>query len=300
MVAYFGFLMIASIIEVYIYIPYLDMYWLHEHYIHTVPKKSFLKEIRIFILLFGVIFVGILVFTNFNLFAANFRALFENEVAPIAPISTSIVSENNTISTIVDMAEKNDIEIQWLLKNYEKTSDATTLAPSTEEILQSHLMEYTFSFNTVPPVNRLLVPSLGLDVPIVTAENKNAKDFTKADFEDELDKWIVKYPTTPEPGEEGNTLLFGHTSYQVWKQNPYGTIFKDLPKLKDSTLIQILWNWHLYEYKVVDLFIVTPKQVPAQYTTYQEAGGSYITLMGCYPLGTDNKRIMVVAKLITE
>jgi sortase (surface protein transpeptidase) len=34
--------------------------------------------------------------------------------------------------------------------------------------------------------------------------------------------------------------------------------------------------------------------------TYQNAGGSYITLMWCYPLGTDNKRIMVVAKLITD
>jgi len=34
--------------------------------------------------------------------------------------------------------------------------------------------------------------------------------------------------------------------------------------------------------------------------TYQNVGGSYITLMGCYPLGTDNKRIMVVAKLITD
>ena len=274
------------------------MYGLHEHYIAEEPKKSFRKEIRTFVLLFGFIFVGILVFTNLNLFAANFRALFEDEVKPTEPISMSIVSEDNNISTIVDTAEKNDVEIQWLLKNYEKTADATTLAPSTEEILQSHLMDYGFSFNTVPPVNRLIVPSLGLDVPLVIAENKDAKDFTKADFYDELEKWIVKYPTTPAPGEEGNTLFFGHTSYEVRKQNPYGTIFKDLPKLKDSTLIQILREWYLYEYKVVDLFIVTPKQVPNQYMTYQNAWGSYITLMGCYPLGTDNKRIMVVAKLI--
>lgn len=274
------------------------MYWLHEHYLTQEPKHSFLHEIRRFALIFVAVFVVILVFTNFNLFAANFRALFEDEIHPTAPIHTSLVSEDNAISTIVDTAEKNDIEIQWLLKNYQNTADANTLTPSTEETLQSHLMDYNFSFNTVPPVNRLIVPSLGLDVPIVITENKDAKDFTKADFNEELDKWIVKYPTTPEPGEEWNTLLFGHTSYVVRKDNPYGTIFKDLPKLKDSTLIQVLWEWKLYEYKVVDLFIVTPKQVPNQYMTYQNAWGSYITLMGCYPLGTDNKRIMVVAKLI--
>jgi hypothetical protein len=74
------------------------------------------------------------------------------------------------------------------LKKYEKNADANTITPSVEEILQSHVMEYNFSFNTIPPVNRLLVPSLGLDVPIVIAENKDATDFTKADFDDELDQ----------------------------------------------------------------------------------------------------------------
>jgi len=56
--------------------------------------------------------VIILVFTNINLFAYNFRALFETEIHPSAPISASIVSEDNTISSVVDTAQKNDIEIQ--------------------------------------------------------------------------------------------------------------------------------------------------------------------------------------------
>lgn len=268
------------------------------HHSDIITKHPFFKEIKTFAIFFVVIFVGILLFTNFNLFASNFNALFGEEIHPTAPISTSILSEDNDISTIVDTAEKNDIEIQWLLKNYQQTTEVNTLTPSTEETLQSHLMDYGFSFNTVPPVDRIIIPSLWLDVPIVTNENMDATDFAKANFDEQLEEWIVKYPTTPAPGEEGNTLLFGHTSYVVWKDNPYGTIFKDLPKLKDSTLIQILRQGNLYEYKVIDLFIISPKQVNAQYMTYQNAGGSYITLMWCYPLGTDNKRIMVVAKLI--
>lgn len=274
------------------------MYWLHEHYIPQVHKPSVWREMRTFAFFFGAVFVAILVFSNLNLFAASFRGLFADEIHGIAPISTSLRSQDNNIASIVDTAQKNDVEIQWLLKNYTQTTDANTLTPSTEEILQSHLMDYNFSFNTVPPVDRILIPSLGLDVPIVTDENMKAVDFAKANFDKQLEEWIVKYPTTPEPGQEGNTLLFGHTSYEVWKTNPYGTIFKDLPKLKDSTLIQILRKWKLYEYKVIDIFIITPKQVNAQYMTYQNAGGSYITLMWCYPLGTDKKRIMVVAKLV--
>lgn len=276
------------------------MYWVQEYYPNHPQKRSFFKETRTFALFFGAVFVIILVFTNFNLFASNFLSLFEDEIHPVAPINTSIVSEDNDISSIVDTAQKNDIEIQWLLRNYQQTTDVNTLTPSVEETLQSHLMDYNFSFNTVPPVDRIIIPSLWLDVPIVTNENMAPVDFAAADFDKELEEWVVKYPTTPAPGEEGNTLLFGHTSYVVWKTNPYGTIFKDLPKLKDSTLIQILRDGKLFEYKVIDLFIVNPKQVAAQYMTYQNAGGSYVTLMWCYPLGTDNKRIMVVAKLITD
>jgi hypothetical protein len=52
-----------------------------------------------------------------------------------------------------------------------------------EETLQSHLMDYNFSFNTVPPVDRIIIPSLGLDVPIVTTENMAPVDFAKADFD---------------------------------------------------------------------------------------------------------------------
>jgi len=274
------------------------MHWLHHSYTIQHTKRTFWKEIKTFVLFFVFIFVVIFIFTNFNLFAANFLALFAEEAKSIAPITSTVASQNNDIASIVDVAEQYDIEIQWLLKHYQQTSDVNTLTPSMEETLQTHLMDYNFSFNTLPPVDRILVPSLGLDVPIVTNENMKVTDFAAADFDAQLEEWVVKYPTTPAPGQEGNTLLFGHTSYEVRKHNPYGTIFKDLPSLKDSTLIQILRKGNLYEYKVIDLFIVQPKQVNAQYMTYQNAGGSYITLMWCYPLGTDNKRIMVVAKLI--
>jgi hypothetical protein len=49
-------------------------------------------------------------------------------------------------------------------------------------------MDYNFSFNTVPPVDRMIVPSLGLDVPIVTDENMAPIDFAKADFDKELNE----------------------------------------------------------------------------------------------------------------
>jgi LPXTG-site transpeptidase (sortase) family protein len=137
-----------------------------------------------------------------------------------------------------------------------------------------------------------------LDVPIIEPKSMSAEDFIKANFDDELNSWVVKYPTTPDPGQSGNSLIFGHTSQEFWKHNAYGTIFKGIPKLVNGDVVKVIRNGSLYEYRVVDKFVVPTTQVNTQYMSYQNAGWTYITLMGCYPLGTDKKRIMVVAKLV--
>jgi sortase (surface protein transpeptidase) len=52
----------------------------------------------------------------------------------------------------------------------------------------------------------------------------------------------VKYPYTPDPGQSGNILIFGHTSYYWWKKNPYGDIFAKIPLLRHGDIIEIIWN----------------------------------------------------------
>lgn len=108
----------------------------------------------------------------------------------------------------------------------------------------------------------------------------------------------MKYPTTPNPGEKGNTLLFGHTSTEWWKKNEYGVVFRNIPKLKEGQRFQVLWNGQLYTYEMVERKVVLPKKVEEYYHVFAEKDESYVTLMGCYPIGTADKRMMVVAKLI--
>ncbi|MDR0369129.1 MAG: hypothetical protein LBH96_00915 [Candidatus Peribacteria bacterium] len=45
--------------------------------------------------------------------------------------------------------------------------------------------------------------------------------------------------------------------------------------------------------------IVSPKQVNATYMKYSDSNKEYITLMGCYPIGRTDKRMMVFAERIT-
>lgn len=49
---------------------------------------------------------------------------------------------------------------------------------------------------------------------------------------------------------------------------------------------------------MVERKVVLPKNVEDYYHTFSEKNESYLTLMGCYPIGTADKRMMVVAKKV--
>jgi len=240
-----------------------------------------------------------IIVTNLNLFVASFRGLFDTSIHKIQDIRQQDAYQTNDISSALDLSQKQQDEIKQLIASYQSGWTVVRgAADSPQTLLQQKLTQYPFVFNTLPPISKVLIPSIGLDVPLIASTHMEVQDFAQGNFDDELNQGVVKYPTTPDPGTKGNTLIFWHTSQEFWKHNVYGTIFKDIPKLGSWAIIKVLWKWNLFEYRVVDKFVVMPKQVNAQYMTYQNAGGSYITLMGCYPLWTDKKRIMVVAKLI--
>jgi LPXTG-site transpeptidase (sortase) family protein len=144
----------------------------------------------------------------------------------------------------------------------------------------------------------LIISKINLDVPLINSKYKNEVDFTQWNFDEELENWVVKYPTTSEPWSDGNTLFFGHTS-QEWRQkNPYWTVFSRMPELDQWDEFKIIRNGKLYEYKIVEKIIVNPSKVNSQYQKYQESWSDFITLMWCYPLWRTDKRMMVTAKRI--
>lgn len=59
--------------------------------------------------------------------------------------------------------------------------------------------------------------------------------------------------------------------------------------------MQMVRNGKLYEYEVVGRSIVNPDQVNNEYLKYTD--GDYVTLLGCYPIGSDKQRILIFAKI---
>ncbi len=180
------------------------------------PTRWVFKEVKTLIIIFCMVFVGMLIFTNINLFANSLSSSLDlSNIKWVKTRNSKTSQTNNSISTIIENNEIKLAEIQNLIDKYDTwTEIEKSISPSTESILQERLKQYEFDFNTLPPTNRLIISSLGIDIPLVDSQYTDVKDFTIQNFDKELMNWVVKYPTTPAPWEWGNTLIFGHTSQE--------------------------------------------------------------------------------------
>lgn len=282
----------------YITVDHLD----HETY-HTRKKHKvfgFLREIKL-LLIFGVIaFVGVTVFTNAQLFLASVESIFSPKSESSVEAIRQVMEQNNTISSIIDYQQQKEQEVDQLTEKYQTENGkiAIPLAQDMEELLAEQVKWYDFSFNTLPPTNRLIIPRFNVDDPIVISKYTNMKEFIYKNYNEELKEWVVKYPTTPEPGQSWNTLIFGHTSQERWKENPYGMAFAHIAQIDMGDILQVVWKGQLYEYKVVDIQVKYPQHVNETYMEYANLPKNYLTLMGCYPIGTAKQRILVIAEQI--
>lgn len=271
------------------------------------------KEIKIFWCILLSMTLIVTVFTNWTLFVYSFQSLWsdvptietvqqEHTFAATSQIHPSWSPSNNQ-NQHAQVASSQDIEkqkVDKLIDTYNPLLDQDEAAETTyKNTLKQKLDTYALGFNTLAPTNRLIIPSQWKNVPIImTNFEKDIKDIHQWDFDKELEKWVVRYPTTALPWTKWNTLLFGHTSYDERKDNTYGTVFAWLPKLEAGEIIQIVWDWQLYTYRVKEKKVVRPRDVNDTYLAYNDPDTHLLTLMWCYPLGTTDKRILVIAELV--
>ncbi len=250
------------------------------------------KEIWLFVGIFCSVFIISIAFVNANLLYHTVKWFFQ----PVQAESYTFTSDS-----IWDMMHDRS-QLQNFME--ENTQDATLTAlkewhslfvPSKQKIeAQLQDKDYDFSYSLVPPGNRLFIPAIGVDAPIVDISFASETKLKHGDFNTELYSWVVKYPSTPEPWHKGNSLIFGHTSFYRRKKNPYGEVFAKIYDLKQWDVIKVAWKGQLYTYEIVESAVVKPSEVDKKYMQYTD--GEYITLMGCYPVGSDARRWLIIAK----
>jgi LPXTG-site transpeptidase (sortase) family protein len=154
-------------------------------------------------------------------------------------------------------------------------------------------------FVITPYENRLIIPKIGKNIPLVDIAGLTGFDFDHMEniFMQELEKWVVRYPGTALPGEKGNAFIFGHSSNYPWVKGDYNEVFALLDNLEFGDQIIVYYNQKKFIYTIREKKIVRPGDVKA---LDRNPEASELSLMTCWPIGTTLKRLLVFAELTKE
>lgn len=137
--------------------------------------------------------------------------------------------------------------------------------------------------------NSLEIPKIGVLVPLIIVEDSNGRDFNK-----ELDKGVIFFPSSVLPGQTGRTIILGHSAPSNWPKIKYDWVFSRLNELEEKDEINFYFNHQKYTYYVKKKnFLNKGEEIPNG-STYSE---NTLLLISCWPPGKNFKRIIVEATL---
>lgn len=136
---------------------------------------------------------------------------------------------------------------------------------------------------------RIAIPEIGLDAHI---SNPISVDIGILDAA--LLTGAVHYPTSAKLGENGNVVLFGHSSYLPVVHNQAYKTFDGIQNLKVGETIIVYSASHTYTYSVASVSKVKAEEgvIPLQ------VSGRVLTLSTCDSFGVTSDRFVVTAVFV--
>lgn len=136
---------------------------------------------------------------------------------------------------------------------------------------------------------RIEIPNIGVQANVANPQSTDIAVLDRA-----LLGGAVRYPSTAKLGEEGNVLLFGHSSHLPVVHNQAYKAFNDIQNLKAGEPIYVIGETKVYTYAVENVASasVDTGEIPLALS------GSKLTLVTCDNFGTKADRFIVTAKLV--
>lgn len=178
-----------------------------------------------------------------------------------------------------------DAEIEALLTENERLALTANVAYATD------VQTPTIPTETIAVFpDRLTVPSLGIDLPISNPQTRSIEGLDEA-----LNTSVVRYPDSATLGEEnGNTLIFGHSSYLPIVRNHFFKAFNEIQDLQMGQAVIAYSGKDTYHYQVTNVYKASAAddRIPLQ------TAGHQITLLTCDSFGKKSDRWVVEAQYI--
>jgi len=135
------------------------------------------------------------------------------------------------------------------------------------------------------------IPPIEVSAPVVLNVNAGDKDaYFKA-----LEGGVAQMQGTALPGQ-GNTVIFGHSSFYDTSPGDYKTVFKTLDHLETGDQITLRSNYRTLFYEITSSEIVSPDDVEVT----RQTNDKKVTLITCWPPGSIDNRLVVSAKFIKQ
>lgn len=138
---------------------------------------------------------------------------------------------------------------------------------------------------------KIIIPKINVEAPVVY----DIPTIQEADVQKGLERGVVHYINTPNPGEKGNAVIFGHSSSNILNKGKYKFAFILLKSLDNGDTFIIEKDGKRYVYKVYNKFVTNPKDFSVIGPTDKTAT---MTLITCDPPGTSTNRLIVQAEQI--
>ena len=134
----------------------------------------------------------------------------------------------------------------------------------------------------------IYIPKIKANAPVIA----NVDPYNEETYTNALYKGVAHAKGSSFPDRSGNVFLFAHSAVNFYEQRKFNIYFYLLGELEKDDPIYLSYNGEIYEYEVLDNKRVNPDQI--QYLdTYMDE--DTLTIMTCWPAGSDFKRVIVTA-----
>ncbi len=156
------------------------------------------------------------------------------------------------------------------------------------------------SVNNIPiisdaPVSnepKVIIPKINAEVPVVYDINT----IEEASIQKGLERGVVHYADTANPGQNGNVVIVGHSSGNILNLGKYKFAFTLLKTLENGDTFFLQKDGKRYVYQVYKKSVVKPNDVSVLGLADKPATATLIT---CDPPGLNTSRLVITAEQIS-
>ncbi|MFA6587870.1 MAG: sortase [Patescibacteria group bacterium] len=187
---------------------------------------------------------------------------------PVFPYESNLITEDGTVA-IANPATQN------------QTNDNSNQVQNTNVTTTTKRVKARVVSRSRPPDNRLVIPKIGVNLPIVEGQNEDIA----------LNRGAWHIPNSSNPKIGGNTVLSAH---RFRYRPPSNLTLYLLDKVQAGDIMIIYWQGKEYDYRVSATKIVPRSNTDMAEPTQEPR----LTVFTCHPLFSTKNRLVVIGEPI--